>query len=154
MKATSSKVLELAGSDPAAASQLSHGDSEKLFGAMRDPIDKLGELEDMAANDVGTAAIELGEERSWQQGFIIVICLLVCAALAMVVSFLIARPLQNLLRHIEQIADGDLRTRLEVHSRDEPGMLSQTFNRFLDKLPPLINSEHAAVDQVSTAATE
>ena len=183
-KATSSQVLALTGSDRAKASQLSYGDSESQFGAMRDPIDKLGELEDTSANDVGTAAIELGEKRSWQQGVIIVICLLVCAVLVLVVPALVAGPLHDLLRHIEQIADGDgdLRARLEVRSRDELGLLSKTFNRFLDKLQPLIqeiaqvtgdvasaalrladmaqansrliSSEHAAVDQVSTAATE
>ncbi len=183
-KVTSSKVLELADSDPALASQLSYGDSQTLFDAMRTPIDKLGELEDMNANNEGTAAISLGEKRSWQQTATIGIGLLVCLVLVVVVPTLIARPLHKLLRHIEQIADGDgdLRSRLEVRSQDELGTLSQTFNRFLDKLQPLIkevsqvtsavadsavrladmaqannrliSSEHAAVDQVSTAATE
>ena len=89
-----------------------------------------------------------------------------------------------MLNRIEQIADGDgdLRVRLDVLSNDELGKLSHAFNRFLDKLQPLIkevgrvtgevessaqslagmaaandrliSSEHAAVDQVSTAATE
>ncbi|MBB2495944.1 methyl-accepting chemotaxis protein [Aquipseudomonas ullengensis] len=183
-KATSNKVVELAGSDPAAASALSFGDSEAQFEAMRDPIDKLGELEDNAANAEGKAAITLGDERSWQQGLIIGIGLLICAVLVLGFPILVTRPLHNLLHRIEQIADGDgdLRVRLEVTSRDELGKLSDAFNRFLDKLQPLIkevgrvtgevadsaqslagmaaandrliNSEHAAVDQVSTAATE
>ena len=85
---------------------------------------------------------------------------------------------------VQQIADGDgdLRVRLDVLSSDELGRLSKAFNSFLDKLQPLIkevgrvtdevkssaqnlagmaeandrliSSEHAAVDQVSTAATE
>ncbi|TXF97067.1 methyl-accepting chemotaxis protein, partial [Lactobacillus delbrueckii subsp. bulgaricus] len=85
---------------------------------------------------------------------------------------------------LQQIAegDGDLRARLEVRSADELGQLGTAFNRFLDKLQPLIaevgrvtaevetaargmasmaetndrliSSEHAAVDQVTTAATE
>ena len=183
-KATSNRVLELASSDPDAASALSFGDSEVQFEAMREPIDKLGELEDGAANTEGQAAIALGEKRSWQQGAIIVIGLLICVILVLGFPILITRPLHNLLHRIEQIADGDgdLRVRLEVMSRDELGKLSHAFNRFLDKLQPLIkevgrvtgevadsaqslagmaaandrliNSEHAAVDQVSTAATE
>ncbi|ERH48580.1 methyl-accepting chemotaxis protein [Pseudomonas sp. MDMC216] len=183
-KATSQRVLELASSDPEGASRLSFGDSEAQFEEARTAIDKLGELEDNAANAVGTDAIARGEALVWQQGLIIAIGLLVCLVLVVGFPLLVTRPLHNLLYRIEQIADGDgdLRVRLDVLSRDELGKLSHAFNRFLDKLQPLIkevgrvtgevadsaqslagmaaandrliSSEHAAVDQVSTAATE
>ncbi|HBX56574.1 MAG TPA: methyl-accepting chemotaxis protein, partial [Pseudomonas sp.] len=183
-KATSQQVLQLLGSDPVAASALSFGASEAQFEEMRTAIDKLGELEDRAANAEGLAAIELGQALSWQQGIIIAIGLAVCLVLVIGFPILVTRPLHNLLHRIEQIADGDgdLRVRLDVLSRDELGKLSHAFNRFLDKLQPLIkevgrvtgevadsaqslagmaaandrliSSEHAAVDQVSTAATE
>lgn len=183
-KATSQQVLQLASSDPQAASALSFAASEEQFEAMRTAIDKLGEMDDLAANDEGMAAIRLGETLGWQQGLIIAIGLLVCLVLVVGFPLLITRPLHSLLNRIEQIADGDgdLRVRLDVLSRDELGKLSHAFNRFLDKLQPLIkevgrvtgevessaqslagmaaandrliSSEHAAVDQVSTAATE
>ncbi|WP_044874915.1 methyl-accepting chemotaxis protein [Pseudomonas sp. LFM046] len=183
-KATSLQVLELSTRDPVAASTLSFGDGERQFEAMRDAIDKLGELEDKAANSEGQGAIALGEARSWQQGVVIAVGLALCLVLMIGFPLLVTRPLQNLLERIEQIADGDgdLRVRLDVMSRDELGKLSHAFNRFLDKLQPLIrevsrvtgevadsalslaglaaandrliSSEHAAVDQVSTAATE
>ncbi|WP_395503587.1 methyl-accepting chemotaxis protein [Ectopseudomonas mendocina] len=183
-KATSLRVLEMASSNPNAASQLSFSDSETQFEEARSAIDKLGELEDNAANAVGTEAIARGEALSWQQGVIIAIGLLVCVVLVVGFPLLVTRPLHSLLYRIEQIADGDgdLRVRLDVLSKDELGKLSHAFNRFLDKLQPLIrevgrvtgevadsakslagmaaandrliSSEHAAVDQVSTAATE
>ena len=183
-QATSNRVIELANGDRNAAAQLSYGDSEAQFEAMRDPIDKLGELEDLAANLEGSAAIARGDQRSWQQGLIVIVSLLICAVLILGFPTLVVRPLHNLRQRFEQIADGvgDLRVRLEVLSRAELGELSTVFNRFLDKLQPLIqevrrltgevadsaqqlasmakandrliSSEHAAVDQVSTAATE
>lgn len=183
-KATSGRVMELAGADPTAASALSHGDSETEFEAMRDAIDKLGELEDGEAGRVGQQAIALGDRLKWQQTGIIAFGLLVCTVLVLGFPMLVTRPLHGLLERIKQVAegDGDLRVRLEVHSRDELGQLSDAFNHFLDKLQPLISevsrvtgevadaahnlaelatandrlisSEHAAVDQVSTAATE
>lgn len=183
-KSTSQKVLQLAVSDPQAASVLSFGGSEEQFEAMRTAIDKLGEMDDAATNAEGLAAIALGETLSWQQGVIIAIGLGVCLVLVVGFPILVIGPLDNLLNRIEQIADGDgdLRVRLDVLSNDELGKLSHAFNRFLDKLQPLIkevgrvtgevessaqslagmaaandrliSSEHAAVDQVSTAATE
>lgn len=183
-KSTSLKVVQLSSTDPDAASRLSFGDSETQFEAMRGAINKLGELEDSAANAIGTEAIARGESQAWQQGVIITIGLFVCLVLVVGFPLLVTRPLHSLLYRIEQIADGDgdLRVRLDVLSKDELGKLSHAFNRFLDKLQPLIrevgrvtgevadsakslagmaaandrliSSEHAAVDQVSTAATE
>ena len=71
----------MASSDPYAASALSFAASEEQFEAMRTAIDKLGEMDDLAASDEGMAAIRLGETLSWQQGLIIAIGLLVCLVL-------------------------------------------------------------------------
>ncbi|HCI2542547.1 methyl-accepting chemotaxis protein [Pseudomonas aeruginosa] len=171
--ATSARVLSLAASDPSAAAQLSYGDSDRQFGAMREVINQLDEMEEAAAAADGEASSAL-----------VAFGLLVCLSLVLVFPGLVTRPLQRLLQRLEEIAngDGDLRVRLEVTSRDEPGRLGSAFNAFLDKLQPLIrevgrvtgevadsagslagmtaandrliNSEHASVDQVSTAATQ
>jgi methyl-accepting chemotaxis protein len=183
-KQTSNQVLQLAPSDLIAARELSFTKSEELFQITRTIINKLGEMDDSEANAEGHAAIALGEAIAWKQGLIIVVGLAICLLLVIGVPLLVTGPLNRLLERITQIADGDgdLRTRLEVMSSDELGRVSAAFNRFLDKLQPLIkevgrvtgevevsaknlaemaaendrliSSEHAAVDQVSTAATE
>ena len=182
--AVSQRVIEQVDLDPQAASALSFGDSEVRFDAMRDAIDKLGELEGAAAEAEGAAAIAEGAATSSQQTVVLIIGLLGCALLILGLPLVVLRPMRRLLDRLKQIADGDgdLRARLEVHSADELGQLGNAFNRFLDKLQPLIaevgrvtaevetaargmaamaetndqliSSEHAAVDQVTTAATE
>ncbi|WP_278348422.1 methyl-accepting chemotaxis protein [Stutzerimonas kunmingensis] len=182
--AVSQRVIEQVDLDPQAASALSFGDSEARFDAMRDAIDKLGELEGAAAEAEGAAAITDGAATSRQQTAVLIIGLLGCALLILGLPLVVLRPMRRLLDRLKQIADGDgdLRARLEVHSADELGQLGNAFNRFLDKLQPLIaevgrvtaevetaargmaamaetndqliSSEHAAVDQVTTAATE
>ncbi|WP_417779605.1 methyl-accepting chemotaxis protein [Stutzerimonas xanthomarina] len=182
--AVSQRVIEQVDLDPQAASALSFGDSEARFDAMRDAIDKLGELEGAAAEAEGAAAIAEGAATSRQQTAVLIIGLLGCVLLILGLPMVVLHPMRRLLDRLKQIADGDgdLRARLEVHSADELGQLGNAFNRFLDKLQPLIaevgrvtgevdaaardmarmaatndqliNSEHAAVDQVSTAATE
>ncbi|WP_217475843.1 methyl-accepting chemotaxis protein [Stutzerimonas stutzeri] len=182
--AVSQRVIDQLDLDPQAASALSFGDSEARFDAMRDAIDKLGELEDRAAHAVGEEAMADGGKTAAQQSTLLVIGLLGCVALVIGLPLVVLKPLRRLLQRVQEIAegDGDLRTRLEVRSADELGQLGNAFNRFLDKLQPLIaevgqvtgkvdvaaqgmagmaatndrliSSEHAAVDQVSTAATE
>ncbi|ANF24747.1 methyl-accepting chemotaxis protein [Stutzerimonas stutzeri] len=182
--AVSQRVIEQIDLDPQAASTLSFGDSEARFDSMRDAIDQLGNLEDEAAHEIGAAAIAEGASTETQQGTLLVIGLLGCVLLVLGLPLVVLKPLRRLLDRVQQIAegDGDLRARLDVRSADELGQLGNAFNRFLDKLQPLIaevgrvtadvdtaardmarmaatndqliNSEHAAVDQVSTAATE
>ncbi|MFI8742626.1 methyl-accepting chemotaxis protein [Stutzerimonas zhaodongensis] len=182
--AVSQRVIEQIDLDPQAASTLSFGDSEARFDSMRDAIDQLGNLEDEAAYAIGAAAIAEGASTEAQQGTLLVIGLLGCVLLVLGLPLVVLKPLRRLLDRVQQIAegDGDLRARLDVRSADELGQLGNAFNRFLDKLQPLIaevgrvtaevdtaardmarmaatndqliNSEHAAVDQVSTAATE
>ncbi len=182
--AVSLRVIEQVDLDPQAASALSFGESEARFDAMRDAIDKLGELEGAAADAEGAAAIAEGAATFSQQAAVLIIGLLGCALLILGLPLVVLRPMRRLLDRLKQIADGDgdLRARLEVHSADELGQLGNAFNRFLDKLQPLIaevgrvtaevetaargmaamaetndqliSSEHAAVDQVTTAATE
>ena len=182
--AVSQRVIEQIDLDPQAASTLSFGDSEARFDSMRDAIDQLGNLEDEAAYAIGVAAIAEGASTEAQQGTLLVIGLLGCVLLVLGLPLVVLKPLRRLLDRVQQIAegDGDLRARLDVRSADELGQLGNAFNRFLDKLQPLIaevgrvtaevdtaardmarmaatndqliNSEHAAVDQVSTAATE
>ncbi|AKK01372.1 chemotaxis protein [Pseudomonas chlororaphis] len=180
----SRQVVEQAASNPQAASALSFGEGESKFDTMRDAIDKLGELEDAASQREGQAAIDHGEAVGVQQGGILLIGLLGCMVLIAVLPLVVLRPMRRLLHRVEQIAEGggDLKGRLEVGSADELGQLGSAFNRFLDKLQPLIaevgrvsgevdsaaramakmaatndqliSSEHAALDQVSTAATQ
>lgn len=180
----SQRVIEQIDLDPQGASTLSFGDSEARFDAMRDAIDKLGELQDQAANAEGAAAIAEGAATAGQQLAVLVVGLLGCGLLVIGLPLVVLRPMRRLLDRVQQIAegDGDLRTRLDIRSADELGQLGKAFNRFLDTLQPLIaevgrvtgevdaaargmaamaatndqliSSEHAAVDQVSTAATE
>ena len=100
-KATSLRVLEMARTDPAAASRLSFADSEAQFNEARSAIDKLGEMEDDAANALGTAAIARGDALVWQQGLIIAIGLPVCLVLVVGFPLLVTRPLHSLLHRIE-----------------------------------------------------
>ena len=180
----SRRVIEGIDVDPQGASALSFGDSEARFDVMRDAIDKLGDLEGKAADAEGQAAVAEGARTTTQQSIVLGIGLLGCVLLVLGLPLVVLKPLRRLLDRVRQIADGDgdLRARLEVRSADELGQLGTAFNRFLDKLQPLIaevgrvtaevdvaargmagmaatndqliSAEHAAVDQVSTAATE
>jgi putative nucleotidyltransferase with HDIG domain len=53
---------------------------------------------------------------------------------AYLVSRLITRPLVQMTRTVERIAEGDLKQRVPVYGRDEAGVLARTFNGMVDGL--------------------
>jgi signal transduction histidine kinase len=62
------------------------------------------------------------------------VALLLSAAVGLVLSGAITRPLRRLTVAAEAVARGEFETRVPVHSRDELGRLSGTFNDMTDRL--------------------
>lgn len=64
-------------------------------------------------------------------------------ALVAVLSGAITRPIVQLTRTAEKLANGDLRQRARVYGRDEVGLLAQTFNAMVDGLERTIRGLEA-----------
>jgi methyl-accepting chemotaxis protein len=165
--------------DKGEANQLSFGESAALFGTARDLIDQMTQVVDAeAAEELAEAA------NARKLVMVVVLGLVICLLTLVFLPGLIVRPIENILSRVRDIAGGggDLTKRVEVTSSDEVGQLGQSFNTFLDQLQILIrevaestllvasaseqmsaiaasqdrlvNDQHLAIDQVSTAATQ
>ena len=68
----------------------------------------------------------------------------------------IVLPLQRVNKQLQEIADGngDLTQELNVSSKDEIGMLAQSFNRMLDNLRQLILQIRGHAEQVAASAEQ
>ncbi len=64
-------------------------------------------------------------------------------AFAVVLSGVITRPIVQMTRTAEKLANGDLRQRARVYDRDEVGLLAQTFNAMVDGLERTIRDLEA-----------
>jgi HD-GYP domain-containing protein (c-di-GMP phosphodiesterase class II) len=58
----------------------------------------------------------------------------VASAFVIILSGTITRPIVQMTRTAEKLANGDLRQRARVYGRDEVGLLAQTFNAMVDGL--------------------
>ncbi|KAA0697041.1 methyl-accepting chemotaxis protein [Halopseudomonas laoshanensis] len=187
-KRSTEEVVKLAKSDYEAdmlrAETLSFGESDQLFGRARDLIDQMTQqIDAQAALEVSEAQAASAKDSAIVTTMTL-IGLAVCALMILLFPGLILRPIQDILRRIGDIADGegDLTKRVEVNSTDEIGQLGTTINQFLSQLQTLIrevadstlqvaaaseqmstiaahqdrlvNEQYSAIDQVSTAATE
>lgn len=65
-------------------------------------------------------------------------CFLVCAALALLVSRRILKPLSEVIRHMDTFGHQDFSTRIEVRGKDEAALVARHFNQMADQIQDLI----------------
>ncbi|MDY0360913.1 MAG: methyl-accepting chemotaxis protein [Desulforegulaceae bacterium] len=83
--------------------------------------------------------------------------LIVLLGLIFVLSkIVIIKPVNNVIAKLTDISEGegDLTQRLKVDSKDELGILSDVFNRFMEKLQKMIKDITIGVETLSSSSTE
>ena len=91
--------------------------------------------EAFAGNDAVAAAVIMAA----------LIAALAAAVVSAIVTRQITRPIVRLTESALRIANGDLSQRVEIHSRDEIGILGRVFNRMAAELEALYNDLEAKV---------
>lgn len=78
------------------------------------------------------------------------------AGVAFMLANSLAKPIQNVVSMLRDIAkgEGDLTKRLEVRSEDEVGELAKWFNVFVEKLQGIISEIAGGVQTLATSSTE
>ena len=66
----------------------------------------------------------------------------------------IAKPIRQLMKASEKIADGDLSADISVKSRDEAGKLAESFKRMSENLQQLIGHISASSEEVSKTSLQ
>lgn len=72
---------------------------------------------------------------------IFLLLLLVGAALSLLLSYYLTRPLYRVSRASRKLAQGELSARAKVRSKDEVGLLADDFNRMADRLEKTISEQ-------------
>jgi methyl-accepting chemotaxis protein len=142
--------------DLEAAGQLSYGNANEAFSALRAYIDNLEEIRlkqveektHLVESDIGAI------ERFTVSTLILVI--LVAGIAAFHLPYIVVKPLAEMIESIRGIAagDGDLRQRLQVRSKDELGALAHHLNSFMEKLQSIVREIIQYADIVGCAAQE
>ncbi|PHS20509.1 MAG: hypothetical protein COA86_00745 [Kangiella sp.] len=83
-----------------------------------------------------------------------IIAILVAAGINAWVLKSIRGPLSAVLKVMNKVADGDLRDKVEVHSDDEIGKLSEGINRLSTQLSSMMTEISSSSEQLSAAAEE
>jgi methyl-accepting chemotaxis protein len=138
------------------ATEMSTGSLENEFEGIRETLNVLGEKLGEEAKSLQKKA-EQAKNSALRSIFILVgVALLIALLVAVYFPRLITRPVNELARVLGQMADGkgDLSKRMPDLGRDEIGLLSHNFNRFLGGMQQMIGTiQQVALDVASTTNT-
>ena len=99
------------------------------------PVTALGRVTHLVNVEISLKSMEKQlAERT--QSILILSCVMISIAvlLAIFLSKLLTNPIKNLVNGTNEISQGNLNYRIDVHSQDEIGELSQSFNLMADNL--------------------
>ncbi len=103
------------------------------------------------ANDAGAS---LFKSSSAITIAVIVVSFLFCIFLGILLARMIAKPLEQIVKLANRVADGDLREKSELATKDEVGMLAQSFNNMIERLNVTVGSIISSSHSVAAAAEE
>ena len=138
------------------ATEMSTNALDKEFESMRDQLDALGEMIAAAAESLHADNMAVKDSSLSVILTLVVIAIGVTLFIAVVVPKLIIRPINNLTRVLESLADGrgDLTARLPTTGDDEVGRMAKSFNRFLDRMQTLVCNIQLIVEDVRASSAE
>ena len=106
-----------------------------------------------AANTVNKNAAKFKSD-----SIIMIITVIVAMGLAIGLGFLIGRiiskPLNSLVEVAESIADGDLDVTIEIDTKDEIGILAESFRKMVDNLNETMENINSATEQVASGSKQ
>ncbi|MCY7752958.1 methyl-accepting chemotaxis protein [Bacillus haynesii] len=119
-------------------------------------------LENGSGEKVGILGIDLdasvipatAAKAKWYTIAISAFVLLLGMVMAYLLGSYIAKPIRQLMKASEKIADGDLSADISVKSRDEAGKLAESFKRMSENLQQLIGHISASSEEVSKTSLQ
>lgn len=124
------------------AKQLSNGDSNKLFEALRDFYNLAGELADTKSAAVHEETLTSVNRGQFILTIVSIIVILLTVSLGIFAPKAMADALDNLTKQLNALntSDGDLTKRINSTRKDEIGDVANSFDSFIDGLAELIQS--------------
>ena len=136
------------------ARSLQRGEATRAYRAILQNMDKLIDVNNKGADASNTQADQVYKQaRLW-----IMVTVVTCIALAMLlavwVSRLIARPLEQAVLVARRVADGDLTVDIPPAGKDEAGQLLDALKSMNDSLHNIVAEVRQGTGAITTASTE
>ncbi len=121
-----------------------------LFGRIEKRLEKLVSRQRAAIESSSQVLADDASNAATMAKILFAIGLLMGLGVAYLIANMVVTPLQRAAQAMDEIAhgDGDLTRRLEARNRDEIGLLSSAFNRFVNRVQSIVSQTSKATGEV------
>lgn len=98
-------------------------------------------------NPIGMAEV-FGQVKSWI-ALAVLLVIVGLVALSSAVTFIILKPLRQMMKTIEDVIAGNYQARMEITTKDELGRLGETFNRMLSNTQSLMEERSRHIEELT-----
>jgi methyl-accepting chemotaxis protein len=152
---TNNKTIALSNANDTQAETVYLAAGQKLFDAMQNNLDALVKLNHDGAIQAGTDSAAIFTSSIWVISILGVVALLIGIAAALFFIQIISKPLIKVTDTLGKVAKGDLTVEpLNVKSRDEIALLSNSCNVMVSNLRKVIEGTLNSAQSVAAASQE
>lgn len=90
----------------------------------------------------------------WWISSLLIAAIVLGLGMALVVARIVARPLEKAVKLAQQVAAGDLSSRIEVSTTDETGQLMQALHDMNTSLQQIVGQVRQGTDSMATASSQ
>ena len=130
------------------------GDSLKVTLAIQTKLDALDEINAARTEAFNKAGDDIFDSAQVWISALLAGSVLLGLALALGIARAVARPLQHAVKLAQEVAAGNLGSRIEVHSTDETGQLLQALQDMNNSLQQIVGQVRQGTDSIATASSQ
>ncbi|MBC3796148.1 methyl-accepting chemotaxis protein [Acetobacterium tundrae] len=151
-----SEVISLAkqGKQPEAAALKNGSDYTNTRGVINNDINRAIEIKLQTAEDTSKNNNAIANSSTVMTIIIIVIGITLSICLGFFVSSTIKKPIRKMMAASKKMADGDLDVTVDIHTKDEMGILADSYNQMLTNINEVLHNINEATDQVSSGSRQ
>ncbi len=113
-----------------------------------------GEIEGIVGVDISANVIETAQQEIIATSFYLILGLIPLTGIAgWILGTVTATPIEKIAESAQKIINGDFSQTVQVHSRDDIGLLATTFNKMTDQLRGLISNLESRVSERTVELT-
>lgn len=140
--------------DKASAIALMKGEGNTLRTEIETSYRRLAEIKVTSAHTTADENHQAAQSATLFMIVLLVIAMVLSVLLGWFIASMIKKPIGEMVNAAKRIADGDLDVDLKATSKDEVGVLADSFGRMLENVNEVMTNINAASDQVASGSRQ
>ena len=136
------------------ATSVLHNEGKVVLGELNTSITNLTTLKLSLAKEASESNDKIAASTTTVTIIILVLGIVIAALIGMFISSSISKPINKIMEIADKVADGDFDVTINISSKDEIGLLGNSFRKMTEKLNDTMCNINSAAEQVAAGSKQ